>query len=131
VVSSQVSQLPHGVRPPAQFTIVPFTLANSRVSSGVPSGRMRTSRVVVPPPPRVSYALLASPITVEFAGLSRISWLRTRRVVPPGPAIAAIPSHALGTTLPSDIILPASLSFTQWKSGGSASSGQSLGPRSP
>jgi hypothetical protein len=45
-VSSQVIQLPHGIRPPAQFICVPLQL----VKAWITSPRFVTSIVVVPPP---------------------------------------------------------------------------------
>ena len=50
VVSSHVSQLRHGVVPPAQLIIVPPALTKSRTRTGRPSASIRTSSVVVPPP---------------------------------------------------------------------------------
>ena len=34
-VSSQVTQAPHGIRPPEQFIIVPLRLVNARITSPV------------------------------------------------------------------------------------------------
>jgi hypothetical protein len=47
VVSSQVIQVPHGVGPPAQLTVVPLMLTKSRINSRVVGW---TSSEVVQPP---------------------------------------------------------------------------------
>ena len=52
-VSSQLSQLPHGVGPPAQLTVVPERLTKSDWSSRFAP----TTSVVVPPPATGSYGL--------------------------------------------------------------------------
>ena len=52
-VSSQVTQAPHGIRPPEQFIIVPFRLVNERITRPVGV----TCTVVVPPRAIGSYGV--------------------------------------------------------------------------
>src|SRR5690606_37118132 len=105
-LSSQVSQLCHGVGPPAQLTIVPFRLMKSRTTSGTPPSAMRTSSEVVHPPALASYAFDTSPLGLAVRGVSRFSWLQISRTLPLGSANAAMPSKAPGVGVPSDIGLP-------------------------
>jgi hypothetical protein len=84
LISSHVSQVPHGVRPPAQFTSVPPRLAC--ISRSMPS---RSTRVVVPPPARWPPPM--SP--VSYIAAARIgvpaptSWLRISTVSRPRPGV--------------------------------------------
>jgi hypothetical protein len=91
VFSSHVTQLPQGVRPPAQLLNVPAIEA--KCSSSLPC--WSNTSVVVPPRQAGSYmssggattcGLLASP------PVGASSWFRTRMVVPRGPSKAAMPS---------------------------------------
>src|SRR5688572_19406516 len=93
VVSSQVIQVPHGVGPPAQFAFVPLRLTQSAVTLR----SFVTSRVVVPPPERGSYALSTGP---NAGNWNRYSWLRTIRVRPLTEK-AAMPSPRAGVGTPS------------------------------
>ncbi len=85
-VSSQVIQLPHGMRPPEQFICVPLRLVNAWTTC--PSSV--TSLVVVPPPVMASYGV---PDPKAGTGLL-ISWLRTSHTLPFGPGNDA---HAVVT----------------------------------
>ena len=85
--SSQVIQVPQGVRPPAQFRTVPAI--EGKCLSRRP--RLSNTSVVVPPRQAGSYIFSGGALTiVPLPGDS--SWLRTRMVVPRLPAKAAIPS---------------------------------------
>jgi len=57
LTSSQLSQVPQGVRPPAQFCVVPARLASAEIQRP-----LRKRSVVVPPPAR---APLASTVPVS------------------------------------------------------------------
>src|SRR5215218_10269 len=112
-VSSQVIQLPHGIRPPEQFICVPLRLVNALITSP----EVVTSVVVVPPPVDVSYGTpgpngSAGPLT---------SWLRTSSTFPFGPGNAAMPSWRPGSTVPSSSVIGNSVSWNDryWNSAGS------------
>ena len=84
IVSSQLTQLSHGIRPPAQFIWVPLRLVNAR--STLP---YRSTRVVVVPP----RAMASYGVPGPNAGPGPlISWLRTSHTRRRGPANAAMPS---------------------------------------
>ena len=92
-VSSQVTQAPHGIRPPEQFIIVPLRLVKARITSPVPV----TWMVVVPPCAWLSYGApgpngVPGPFT---------SWFRTRTTDLPGPSNAPMPSCRPGRAVPS------------------------------
>ena len=104
-VSSQVSQVPHGVGMPAQLVSVPFRLTQEPRSSAVSAS---TSRVVVPPGALRSYAVCGTPITVP-AGMSLpspSSWLRTSRSLPLPMSKTPMPSWMGGVMKPSLIAEP-------------------------
>ncbi len=84
MVSSQVTQAPHGIGPPEQFIIVPLRLVKDRI--GLPF--LVTWMVTVPAPAMASYGV---PGPNAGRGLL-ISWLRTSSTVSSGPSNAAMPS---------------------------------------
>ena len=105
MVSSHVSQVPHGVRMPAQFVSVPFRLTQSEISSALFAS---SSRVTVPPGALRSYAVRGLPITVP-AGMSLpspSSWFRTMRSRPLPMSKQAMPSWMGGVMKPSLIAEP-------------------------
>ena len=99
--SSHVSQVPHGVGPPAQFVSVP-----ARLTQSLTSRRSRsTSSVVVPPAlasgSYVPFAMCGTGVAPSSSTSSVLSsWLRTSTVPPFGAAKAAMPSCSDGTTPP-------------------------------
>ena len=83
-VSSQVTQLPHGIRPPAQFIWVPLRLVNAR--STLP---YRSTRVVVVPPRAMASYGVPGP---NAAPGPLTSWLRTSHTRRREASKAAMPS---------------------------------------
>ncbi len=100
VVSSQLSQLPQGVGPPAQFRTVPLKLGQDR--SSLPVLVLKT-RFVQPPLPNLSYAAPALPNAFPEP---LISWFRQSVTVSPSDAITAMPSCESGVGLPSESSSP-------------------------
>jgi hypothetical protein len=100
-VSSQVSQVRHGVGPPEQLMAVPPRLTYSLVELPCRS----TTSVLVPPAAAGSYVRSAGATTLIVAvGLH--SWFRTSRDPPCRSAKAPIPSNRLGTCRPSGRTVP-------------------------
>ena len=98
-VSSQVIQLPHGIRPPEQFICVPFRLVNASSDLAVPAS---TSMVVVPPPAIASYGV---PGAERGAAGPLISWLRTSHTLPSAAgerAHAVVPARQDGAVVEDD-----------------------------
>ncbi len=100
-VSSQVSQVPHGVPPPAQFVLVPefVTKESARLRLGP------TTTPVVPPIALGSYGLTAGtgflPPSVRRSLTAVSSWLRTSNTeFFFGPGRATMPSKSAGTGAP-------------------------------
>ena len=102
-VSSQVTQEPHGIRPPEQFIIVPLRLVNALIGSPVGV----TWIVVVPPPAWLSYGV---PGPNGAPGLLT-SWLRTRIELRRGPSNAPMPSCRPGSSVPSWSVTGVSVSW--------------------
>src|SRR4051794_28024980 len=104
-VSSQVSQVPQGVRPPAQLVEVPAMPTHS--ATGPPCGC--TSTTVQPPEAAGSYTRPSVSGTgcgqLERGPLS--SWLLTSRVTSRGPGKVAVPSWLEGVDSPdSSVVTP-------------------------
>ena len=121
-VSSQVSQVPHGVGMPAQLVSVPLRLIQSEMRWPVFAS---ISSVIVPPGALRSYAVFGSPITVP-GGMSLpspSSWLRTMRQVPSPMSKQAMPSWIGGVMKPSVMADPKAPNVWYLNPGGSASSG--------